>query len=425
MVVMNSFFLKNRNVTFVAVALLILMGMLGTSLPLKEPSVRVKRVKMVTRGTKNHFFGYYGINVWNKARTHILALETSFNDRLPKQGETATIGLVNLNTSVFEPLTTTNAWNQQQGCMLAWNPQKPNAEFYFNDVVDGQLVSVKYNIRKKRRTVLPYPLSGLSHDGRYAVSMSYGRISRLRKVVSYPGTVDPNPGEAHPANDGIYVVDLETGNRKLIVSFKRMADTIRKRTPEIDDRPMWVEHAEFSRSGKRILFLPRTWRPNSRDLETGLFTVNPDGTDLRVVVPYGGDVSHFGWRNDEEIILSYRFTPKSRQHVMVNNAGRPFIPFNNLMWDGHCSFTGDGKWILTDGNKTSNPPANSVWLVHATSQADFQLHTFDMAESRFLSGDARCDLHPRISDDNRMVCVDAIDPETHLRQIFMIDLVFH
>ena len=377
---------------------------------------------MVTQGTKNHFFGYYGINVWNKSRTHILALETDFNNRLPNPGELAIIGMVNLKTRKFEPLTSTNAWNQQQGCMMFWNPQKPNEEFYFNDVVDNQLVSIKFNIRNKTRTVQSYPLSGISHDGRLALSMTYGRISRLRKVVSYSGTTDPNPGEAHPANDGVYVVDLETGNRKLIVSYQRMADTIRKRTPEIADRPLWVEHAEFSRSGKRILFLPRTWRSNGRDLETGLFTVNADGSDLRVVVPYGGDVSHFGWRNDEEIILSYRYTPKGRQHVIVNDAGKPFVPFNNLMWDGHCSFSPDGKWILTDGSKSSNPPRNSVRLIHADTQSDFLLHTFDMAENRFLGGDARCDLHPRISDDCRMVCVDAIDPQTHLRQIFVIDV---
>ena len=379
---------------------------------------------MVTQGPENHFFGYYGMNVWNKSKSHILALETGFNDRLPMPGETAVIGLVNLKTGKFQPLTSTNAWNQQQGCMMFWNPLKPNDEFYFNDVVDNQLVSVKFNIRKKSRVIQSFPLSGLSQDGRKAVSMSYGRISRLRKVVSYSGTTDPNPGVAHPANDGIYVVDLVTGKRNLIVSYQRMADTIRKRTPEIADRPMWVEHAEFSRSGKRILFLPRTWRPNGKDLETGLFTVNPDGSDLRVVVPYGGDVSHFGWRNDEEIILSYRFTPQSRQHVMVNDAGKAFIPYNKLMWDGHCSFSHDGKWILTDGNKTNNPPANSVRLVHADSQADFLLYTFDMAEERFLSGDARCDLHPRISNDNRMVCVDAVDPLTRLRQIFMIDISF-
>jgi len=53
---------------------------------------------MVTFGEINHFFGYYGINVWNKDKTHILSLETDFNDHLPGEGEKATIGLVNLQT---------------------------------------------------------------------------------------------------------------------------------------------------------------------------------------------------------------------------------------------------------------------------------------------------------------------------------------
>ncbi|HWR99918.1 MAG TPA: hypothetical protein VN249_04840, partial [Prolixibacteraceae bacterium] len=87
-----------------------------------SPAVKVKAVRMVTSGEKNHFFGYYGINVWNKDKTHILSLETDFNDRLPGEGDQATIGLVNLKTHKFSPLTQTAAWNMQQGCMMFWNP---------------------------------------------------------------------------------------------------------------------------------------------------------------------------------------------------------------------------------------------------------------------------------------------------------------
>jgi hypothetical protein len=69
---------------------------------------------------------------------------------------------------------------------------------------------------------------------------------------------------------------------------------------------------------------------------------------------------------------------------------------------------------------------NSVRLVHLPTQKEFILHSFDMKEPRFLGSggksDTRCDLHPRISSDNRMICVDAIDPETSRRQVFILEV---
>jgi hypothetical protein len=391
-----------------------------------SPAVKVKAVRMVTSGEKNHFFGYYGINVWNKDKTHILSLETDFNDHLPGEGEKATIGLVNLRTHKFSPLTQTSAWNMQQGCMMFWNPVKPNEEFYFNDVVDGKLVSVLFNIKAKSRKVLPFPVSGISHDGKYAISLNYGRISRLRKVVSYSGTTDPNPTLAHPADDGLFVVNLQTNERKLIVSFAQMAEVIKKTRPDIQDKHMWNEHAEFSRGDNKILFLPRTWQADGKNLETGLFTVNVNGSDMKEILPYGSNVSHFGWRNDDEMVISYNFNGKSRSHVIVNCSGKPFIPLQGMGHDGHCSFDKTGEWVLTDGPRDMKKLQNRVQLIHVQTQQSFLVNSFEMVDPRFLGagsgGNTRCDLHPRISNDNNMICVDAIDPKTSKRQIYIIDI---
>lgn len=387
-----------------------------------SPKVNIKAVRMVTSGEKNHFFGYYGMNVWNKDKTHILCLETDFNDHLPLKGEQATIGLVDLESLKMRPLTKTNAWNMQQGCMMFWNPIKPNEEFYFNDLVDGKLVSVLFNIKNGSRKILPFPISGLSHDGRFAISLNYVRISQLRKVVSYSGVNDPNPISAHPNDDGVFVVNLQTLERKLIVSFAKMAEIINLTRPDIMDRNMWNEHAEFSRNDKKILFLPRTMRPDGVSLETGLFVVDVDGSNLKEILPYGSNVSHFGWRNDDEMVITYNYNGKSRNHVLVNCSARPFTPISAFPFDGHCSFDKTGDWILTDGPKDTKILHYSLQLYHIPTQKAYLINTFDMVDKRFLGGNTRCDLHPRISDDNTMICVDAIDPKTKKRQIFIIDI---
>ncbi|MFB2121254.1 hypothetical protein [Parapedobacter sp. 2B3] len=380
-------------------------------------------VRMLTSGSQNHFFGYYGINPWNRDKTYVLSLEAPFNNRLPNPGEKAAIGLVDMKTGAFNRITETNAWNLQQGCMLHWNPLNPNTEFYFNDVSDGRLVSVRFDIRTGNRTIVADTISGLSKDGKSAVHVNYGRISRLRKVVSYSGTSDPNPDVAYPEDDGVFIIDLLTGQKRLAVSYKQMADDILTYHPEIDERHMWVEHADINRDGTRFLFLPRTWNKDASKLETGLYTVGLDGTGMRRLIPYGSSVSHFGWRNQNELIATFNYPADSRSHVfLADTADRvQFQPVEPFQWDGHCSFSLDGKWLLTDGSKDTKQMTNSVWLYGMETGQHRKLATMQMLEERFLKGDARCDLHPRFSDDNSMVCVDGIDPKSGNRQIFIIE----
>lgn len=46
------------------------------------------RITSLTSGPLHPFFGYYGICPWNRAGTYHLALETSFEDRVPEVADT-------------------------------------------------------------------------------------------------------------------------------------------------------------------------------------------------------------------------------------------------------------------------------------------------------------------------------------------------
>ena len=80
-------------------------------------------VPAVTSGPEHHFFGYYGICPWNRSQTHLLGLQTTFQDRMPGASESASIGLIDTRTGEFEKVASTYSWNFQQGAMLHWNPE--------------------------------------------------------------------------------------------------------------------------------------------------------------------------------------------------------------------------------------------------------------------------------------------------------------
>jgi len=370
-------------------------------------------VRTLTSEPRHHFFGYYGICPWNRAGTFLLSLESAFQDHFPTRDEPAAIGLVDAATGAFEKIAQTHAWNLQQGAMLHWNPLNAN-EILYNDRQDNEIVSIVLNIQTGRKRVLPAAINGLSHNGRYALSLSYGRLGRLRKTVSYQGIEDPTRDVPHPDNDGVFVMDMQTGKRTLAVSVLDFYKLIKDRHPELKDRHLWCNHTVFNKSDTRFFFLGRSME-NGR-LETGMFTADRDGGDLREVIPYGSSVSHFDWRNDTEIVATFRYQGRGRRHVLFTDGRQDYrvLGDGTLDFDGHCTFAPDGDRLATDRKHDLN---QSLILHNVETGKGKVLVTLDMKHKRHISGHLRCDFHPRWDRTGDAICFDGIDQETGTRQL--------
>ncbi|UCD50812.1 MAG: hypothetical protein JSW27_25220 [Phycisphaerales bacterium] len=372
-------------------------------------------VRTLTQGPKHHFFGYYGICPWNQSGEYLLSLESPFQDHFPTRDEPAAIGLVDVQSGVFEKVAETHAWNLQQGAMLHWSPLHRD-EILYNDRRDDQIVSAVVNVQTGKRRILPAAINGLSHNGQYALSLSYGRLGRLRKTVSYQGIADPTASVPHPDNDGVFVMDMRSGKRTLAVSVLDFYGLIKDRHPELKDRHLWCNHTVFNKSDTRFFFLGRSME-NGR-LETGMFTADRDGGNLREVIPYGSSVSHFDWRNDEEIIATFKYQGQGRRHVLFTEGRQDYRVLGDglLDFDGHCTFGPDGNWLATDRKRRLS---QSLILYNVETGRGKTLVTLDMKEKRNISGHLRCDFHPRWNRTGDAICFDGIDPKTGARQLYV------
>jgi len=375
-------------------------------------------VRTLTRGPKHHFFGYYGICPWNPSGTYLLSLESPFQDHFPTQDEPAAIGLVDAKSGTFEKISETHAWNLQQGAMLHWNPLHRD-EILYNDRKDNEIVSVVMNIQTGKQRILPAAINGLSHNGQYALSLSYGRLGRLRKTVSYQGIEDPTENVPHPDNDGVFVMDMRSGKRTLAVSVLDFYTLIKDRHPELKDRHLWCNHTVFNKSDTRFFFLGRSMEKGH--LETGMFTADRDGGNLREVIPYGSSVSHFDWRNDQEIVATFKHQGRGRRHVLFTDGQQDYrvLGAGMLDFDGHCTFGPDGNWLATDRKRRLN---QSLLLYNVETGQGQTLVTLDMKQKRNISGHLRCDFHPRWNRTGDAICFDGIDPKTATRQLHIADL---
>ena len=369
-------------------------------------------IRTLTRGPKHHFFGYYGICPWNKSGKYLVCLESSQQDHLPGPAESAAIGLVDPSTGDFRKIAETRAWNFQQGAMLHWNPVNPEDEILYNERDGDNIVSVLLNVSNGKKRIFPRGINGVSRNGRHALSLTYGRLTRLRPVVGYVGTKDPNPTVAHPENDGVFLQDLVSGESNLVVSIAEVYRRLVKRHPELSCRHMWFNHTVFNKTDTRFFFLARCWTPEpQRELESAMFTCNLDGSDLREVVPFGKGVSHFEWRNGTEIMATFRLLPGSdKQHVLFTDGKQDYkhIGAGFLKSDGHCSFAPDGEWFVTDENE-GRTISKKLMVYNVRTNEGVMLGTFPMFERRYLGGDLRCDLHPRWNRTGDAICFDALD----------------
>ncbi len=378
-------------------------------------------VRKLTGGPKHHFFGYYGICPWNKSQTHLLSLESNFQDHMPGLNDAAGIGLVDAKTGRYEKITETKAWNFQQGAFMHWNPLKPDSEILYNDRIDNEIVSIFLDINSGRKRTLPRPVNGISHNGKYALSLTYGRLGRMRKVVSYANVVDPYEDEPHPEKDGVFVMDLQTGEYKLAVSIKQVYEMMKDANPELEHKHIWFNHTVFNKNDSRFFLLART-RNSNGNLETGMFTASIDGSDLREVIPYGSSVSHFDWRNNEEIIATFNLDSSGRRHYHFVDGVNKYKRLGNgsLDFDGHCTFSPDQKWIATD-HKVKETLEQSIILYNFETDSCKTLATLSMKENKFITGELRCDFHPRWNRDGTAICFDALDTETGTRQMHLVE----
>lgn len=390
---------------------------------------KVGKARALTSGPKEHFLAsYFGINSWSADLRYVLALETDVNGRLSRAGEPCTIGVIDTKDgNKFIPVSETRAWNFQEAAMGHWLPWGEDM-IAFNDFRDGRFVTVVMNWRTKAERVIPHPIAAVSPDGRKAISLNYARIRLTRPGYGYAGAgQDPLVGSAWPDNDGLWLVDLETGDAKLIVPIS----AVRGKAPEVGPNGLFYFcHTVFSRDGERVFWLARgiDWynpvKETAGPWSTTAFTCKTDGSDIRACFggrEWGG--SHFSWLDGKTMAVTVypKEYPGTCWHVTFTVGEEARTPHRIapglLDWDGHCTWSPDGKWMSTEGYYDKTRLRNWV-LMRREDEATIPVGSFAVPEA--YSSDWRCDLHARWRPDGRQLGFNSCHEGT--RQIYVIDL---
>jgi hypothetical protein len=382
--------------------------------PTKPP--KLSGAIQITENNKEHLFAsYYGINSWSKNERYVTVLETDVKFNIPTEDQPATLGLVDLKTKKFIPLTQTRAWNFQQGCMAHWLSTNPDSVIIYNDMREGRYVSIILNVfTKKELKVIPYPVAAVSSNGKEAISINFSRLRITRTDYGYAGGgQDARPGVQFPDDDGIFLLNLQTGKAKLVISLAQLKNLV----PEISTKEgiEYIGHVLFSRDGSKFFFLARAvpkWN-------TIAFTANKDGSNLQRCFPDGWEGSHFDWLNDGRLMITALYQAKDWAHILFTPGKQDYVKLGDGKLedrDGHGTFSPDGKWMVTDTYPDTDTRNQHIFLLNLKTGDVTNLGAFP--EPPAFKAGWRADIHCRWSPKGDMIGFNS----THsgMRQVYIM-----
>lgn len=376
------------------------------------PAVRVS-----PNDGKNYFFGYFDKNHWDSKQQRLLAHRANFTGRQVRFSDVAEVGILENNT--FHKLGETLSWCWQQGAMLQWFDDE---HIIYNAFEDEQYVARIVNLNNGKVRTLDRAIYCLSPDRSFAMSLDFARLDRERPGYGYPGIWHNGLQHGWPMDDGVWLVDVKNNTSKLAVSIGQIVRDYPREG--MDQAVSWFNHLLISPDGKRFGFFHRwrhfgPWGPGILSHITHMFTANLDGSDI-YPLNLEDMSSHYAWISPTQLInYSNRFKDGWQYHIFTDKTDKvETIGEKYFDDDGHCTFSPDHRWMLTDSYPDAQDNCRALYLYDIQKDIAYELGRF-YADPAYPAP-ARCDLHPSFSADGRIICFDSI--HEGFRGIYNMDI---
>ena len=87
-------------------------------------------------------------------------------------------------------------------------------------------------------------------DERHALSTNFARLERLRPGYGYSNSADTTEGVLSPEDDGLFLINLDTYEKKLLISYA----TLDKLLFADNKGESYINHISISPNGDKAMF---------------------------------------------------------------------------------------------------------------------------------------------------------------------------
>ena len=367
-------------------------------------------------------------------------LRLPYEDRRAQPGDAADVFLVDLKTGRERKVAESRAWEHQIGACVQWG--RTDRELYFNDLRPGEWKPflVRLDPQDGNRREYPGGAFAISPCGKFAAGYSLSKVRRMN-FYGYGAAVPESAmgrNGAEPEDDGLFVIDLATGERKLLKSiaafFRETLDEEERRA--LSDCGSYGFQVKWSPDGEWLLFVV-VQAVNMAQVGSGrtvwrrmVFSCRADGSQPHLALSWrdwaqGGH--HLNFHPDGRTVTMNLKMDYDYLRIMKFDVygAKPTLFAGPIFGSGHPSVSPDGKWLVTDaylGEPVAYPDGTvPIRLVELAT-----LHETEVARVRteigggVSNGEFRTDPHPAWSADGRYVTINAFEGGT--RRVIVLDV---
>lgn len=294
----------------------------------------------------HYFFAYYDMRATGERGKH-LCHRVSFMDRLPTPDDVCELGY--LEDGRFVKFAETTAWNFQQGAMLQYHPTRENT-VYYNVCEDGKFMTVTHNYVTGEKQYTDRATACVSPNGKWGLAINFGRVFAFRPGYGYAGFADEYAAVNAPAEDGVFLVDMESGRSKQIVSYDKLADI----AGFAADQKVLINHITFNTTSDRFLMLVRNFMtPEHPDWSSSLVIADREG-NCRAILK-DTYFSHYLWLSDKKLLAHCTVEGSKKSMYVIDVDAGEWVEYDMPYFHGkhnpdiHCNMAPNGKYIIGDG----------------------------------------------------------------------------
>ena len=360
---------------------------------------------------KHVFFGYYDISQFDEKEERLLVHVVKKGADASK--DKAELGYYYAASGQYVPFAHTNAWCWQQGARLRWHPTQENTVL-FNDMRDGKYFTRVHDLELGKTTsIIRYPLYDIDADGTFGLSVNFSRLQRLRPGYGYSTLPDQTAGQAAPADDGIFYVDIARNKGKLLISLADLAAEVND--PIADEH--YINHVSISPDGKRFMFFHIWTLKEDTHWKTRLCVYDLESNDLKVLEKEDR-VSHYDWIGNDRLIITCWDQDRKQYYCTydVNTGEKSRIENKDLSHDGHPTYLQDENIFISDTYPLGN---DMQTLFEYDMKNDAYKQIIRLYSEPKLYDEKRCDLHPRVSASRKYITLDTTC-QNGVKQVMLI-----
>lgn len=344
------------------------------------------------------FFGYYDKSPINFQNNNIIFHSSPFINTIYKPNPKIPIEIIlkDLSDNSYHMIDRSFAYNWQQGSKLQW---LSDGKFIFNNYSKGRFISKIFDaFSRKLTSILPYPIYDC-HKDEYALTLNFSRLNLLAPDYGYRNISFDSLNDLD--NDGIFYCDMKKKSKSLLTSLRNLIEL--KANKSFEKAFHSVNHIMINPKGDKFIFIHR-WYSKNRQRFDRLLVYDIKASFIDILAD-SNKVSHCCWLNDNEIVGFLRNSEKSDRFFKIDIKTKKINIFSSTLMnlsDGHPSIYSDN--MIFD----SYPDRSRMKKLYKYNIKTKKLSKLgEFFEPIYYFGETRCDLHPRFSNDGKMIFFDS------------------